>query len=485
MPREHSQAGWTHVRPSFAAGFAALGIHSAHDFLELPGEIVCGHPDRHVVRVDLPSFDSAFYLKRQHAVRLRERWRNRRAGFGWVSRSGREWEVLKQLEGAGLPCPRWVAAGEDNQGRAFLLIEELRGAVDLRRMLQNNLLAACERTVLACRIGRLIAQILAAGITMPDLSAKHLLISPGAQTITPIDWQNAQSTRPVSQDDRVRALAVLHASVAEALVSPRERLRVLRQVLGPDRRVELTRRVCAEAERLTNRRSIREQRTTTADSQRLVWLDGEAVCAIPEIAAEWPKPASAAPFYGEDPGSLSIRLPDGRSACLVRGRSRDPIGRLRAWLRGRSWRSPAATLGRLLFHLERHHVPAPRLLAFGQKLTGVTTAEWFVLHTEPCRSSVQAEALGTVLRRLHDAGCRVAGDPLAALGVDEQDGCVRAATAIRLPRRVSARDRAADLQALLARLDPPLRARTAARYHYASPPCPRNTTRRLEVSASG
>src|SRR5207248_942677 len=133
---------------------------------------------------------------------------------------------------------------------------------------------------------------------------------------------------------------------------------------------DLARRVAAAAARLADRRSIRDQRqcTATAPGQRLVWLAGEAVCAVPDVAAIWPRPATTAPFYGGDAGTFPVRLADGHDVVLIRGRSFAPLGRLRAWLRGRPWRSPGVTLGRVLFHLERYGVAAPRLLAFGQRL---------------------------------------------------------------------------------------------------------------------
>src|SRR3954447_15274634 len=81
------RGGWVEVNPAFANAFAARGFDSPAAFLDLPGEVVGGHPDRHVLRVELPDFPTAFYLKRQHTVSRHERFRNWRAGFGWVSRS--------------------------------------------------------------------------------------------------------------------------------------------------------------------------------------------------------------------------------------------------------------------------------------------------------------------------------------------------------------------------------------------------------------
>jgi tRNA A-37 threonylcarbamoyl transferase component Bud32 len=491
-----ASGGWFEVHPAFAKAFAALGIDSAAGFLDLHGEVVSGHPDRHVVRVVLPGFDRAFYLKRQHAVSRRERLRNRLAGFGWSSRCAREAMLLKQLAAGGLPCPRWAAFGEDERGRAFLLVEEVAGAVDLRRVLGDSPVSPSTRRALAERLGRLVALVHAAGITTPDLTAKHLLVCPGTGEITPIDWQSARRVRVVTTAERLRALAMLHASVVDHLATPRERLRVLRAALDPARRAgivfgrfsDLTRQVVADAERLRDRRSVRDQRQLAAPPLRLVWVAGEAVCAIPEVAATWPKDALAAPFYGCEPGELRISLPNDREAHLIRGRSFAPVARLVAVLRGRPWRSPGVTLGRVLFHLERYGIAAPRLLAFGEHLTGITSAEWFAMHTIPAEPLPEvidpstAEQLGRVLRQLHDAGCRIAGEPRAAFGWHSRGVSVRDLTQIALAKRLTAEDSEADLARLVGSLPPESRDAAGAGYRSDSAAPARRLTR-AEVTA--
>jgi tRNA A-37 threonylcarbamoyl transferase component Bud32 len=498
-PADPAAGGWFEVNPALAARLASLGLDSAAGFLDLAGEVVSGHPDRHVVRVELPGFASAFYLKRQHAVTRRERLRNRVAGFGWSSRSAREALLLRQLAAAGLPCPRWAAFGEDARGRAFLLVEEVADAADLRRVLSDTGMSLDARRDLATRLGRLVAVVHATSFTTPDLTAKHLLVSHETGDITPIDWQSSRRVRTVPTTERLRALAMLHASVADELASPRERLRVLRAALGPAREAgavagrfsELARRVAAEAERLRDRRSIRDQRQPAASPLRLVWVAGEAVCATPEVAATWPKDAVAEPFYGGVPGEFRVAMPDGREAHLIRGREFAPLARLAAALRGKAWRSPGVTLGRLLFHLERYGVAAPRLLAFGQRLTGVASAEWFALHTpqpdalHEIIDPAAAEQLGRLLRRLHDAGCRVVGEPQAAFGGTTQGASVRDLTRVALATRLTARDREADLARLVAPLPPEARAAAEAGY-CAGPaaPAPRRTIpTAAEVSA--
>jgi tRNA A-37 threonylcarbamoyl transferase component Bud32 len=429
--------------------------------------------------VQLPGFANAFYLKRQHTVGWRERLRNRFAGFGWITRCEREASILKQLAAAGLPCPQWVAFGRDEHGRAFLLVEETANARDIRLVANDTTLSLIQRRQLAVQLGRTAALLHASGFTTPDLSAKHVLISEATGEVTLVDWQSAQRKHCVSIAERLRCLAALHASVADELASPRERLRVLRAALTPMRQAspgkwrfsDLARQVLAEADALRQRRSIRDQRqpVVTPSAQRLVWVAGEAVCAVPDIAAHWPKDAIAAPFYGCEPGTLPVKLPDDRDALLIRGRSFAPFGRFDAWLRCRPWRSSGVTLGRVLFHLERYGIPAPRLLAFGQRITSRTTAEWFALHTptaEPLPTELApetAELLGRLLRQLHNSGCLLGGEARQAFGCDEHGVCIRDVTAVRLARATQ-RDRQRDLARLLVAIQPAYWEATEAGY---------------------
>ena len=143
------------------------------------------------------------------------------------------------------------------------------------------------------------------------------------------------------------------------------------------------------AARHSARRSVRDQLQPEAAPQRLVWLAGEAVCAVPAVAAVWPRPAIAPPFYGFGPDGTSRVRFAGRDAVLLRGRTSAPLGRFRAWLRAAPWRSPGVTAGRVLFHLARYGVPAPRLLAFGQRFVTATSAEWFALYEAPPTSLLQ------------------------------------------------------------------------------------------------
>jgi tRNA A-37 threonylcarbamoyl transferase component Bud32 len=451
-----AEGGPLTVNPTFAEPFARAGLTTASAFLDLPGEVVSGHPDRHVVRVTVLGAPNAFYLKRQHVVGWREKWRNRRSGFGWVSRCEREAELLRQLESAHLPAPRWSAFGRHG-GRAFLLVEEVPGAIDLRRILSEGTLSPVERRALAAKIGAALARIHAAGFTTPDLTAKHVLVHPETLAVTFLDWQSA-TRRAVNETARIDALGALHASLAPGLASRAERMRALR-TYAPH---ALPEKVLQAAARHANRRSVQDQlQSVGGDAQRLVWLAGEAVCAVPEIAARWPRLAIAPPFYGFGPdGASQVRFA-GRDAVLVRGRTSAALGRFRARLRSAPWRSPGVTIGRVLFHLERYGVPAPRLFAFGQRLTGITTAEWFALYEAPsgvplrtwrrtASTTARRAVLETVarcLKKVHDAGC-VLTDPRTAFALDGNTVSIADPCAVRIVRRVSARVRRRDLRSV-------------------------------------
>lgn len=417
------------VNSHFADAFARAGLTDALAFLELPGEVVSGHPDRHVCRVQLPF--GAFYLKRQHVVGWKERFRNWRAGFGWVSRCSREAEVLSELNERNLPAPRWAAFGE-HDGRAFLLVEEVRGGRDLRTALSDSALSPLARRDLARRLGRSVAAVHAAGYGTPDLTAKHVLVKPNG-AFAFLDWQNA-TRGPVSEAARADALGALHASLAVASRSDRARAIC---AYGPG--VPPLYQVLRAAAKHAKRRSVRDQLQPRAGEQRLVWLAGEAVCAIPEVAAAWPTPAVAAPFYDSPPGAIRLQIA-GREAVLVRGREFAPVGRFKAWLKATPYRSAGANVGRVLFHLERYGVPAPRLLAFGQRLTGAASCEWFALY-EPAPGVPVARA-EELVERLHEAGCELS-DPRAALAVCGGEIRVVDPLAVRVARRGHARARTA------------------------------------------
>ena len=437
-------AGWITYHPRYRSYLRRVGVASGPAAYDLPGEVVSGHADRHVVRVELPG--KVCYLKREHTASLRAKCRNWREDFGPVSRAAREAATLAALEGRRLPGPQWLAHGEDARGRAFLLVEGLPRATELRTLLADAVLSPNRRRQILADTAASLAELHAAGFPTPELAAKHVYADPDG-VVTLLDWQSARPGRVPTPAAICAQLANLHAS-APADATPAERLRFLaayrRAMARRGCDLPATRALAGRVLRLaagrSRRSSVRDQGRPTPPGQRLVWLAGEAVCALPEVAALWPSPAAAAPFYvaGEVDGVVeeAVTLPGGRRATLTRFRTTDPLGRAAAALRERPWRSPGALAARVLFHLDRHAVPAARLLAFGQRFAGRFVADSFVLTeaapdrtplsvalTDPARTPACRRALlrgcGAFLERLHAAGLRLVpggtGRPVLAL----------------------------------------------------------------------
>jgi hypothetical protein len=167
------------VNPQYEAFFKRHGLTGPEVVLTLPAVIISGHPERHVARVTLGSgMDTVpAFLKREHRILWKERFLNAWEGFGFVSKSRREAHTLQALQQAGLGCPDWIAVGEDGQGRAFLLIRGIQGAVDLRRFLyERRNQPAWKRRRFARRLGQTLARYHNAGFDHPDLYSKHILV---------------------------------------------------------------------------------------------------------------------------------------------------------------------------------------------------------------------------------------------------------------------------------------------------------------------
>ena len=446
------------VHPSMHDDFRAMGLTSPESFLDLPGEIVSGHPDRHVMRVVLANGTTA-YLKKEHRIRWKDRCKNWRAGFGWSSKSVREGRTLQAMERLGIGAPSWLAFGEDGRGRAFVLNAAASNAVDLRQLIHSHSVD----DDLAIRLGRFSAELHNAGIDHPDWYAKHFLIDPLNVAITLLDWQRTTIGRDVSWPRRILALAALAATMPLQLPA-----RLRGRFLWAYRRVaaaqcknvpsfaQLTRAIEKRVQMLEQRRGVREQRQPplNANAQRLIWLDGEALCALPEVADDLRPNAARIALYDRSRDQSEWPLCFGRTACLR-------VGSHAGWWRGNSWRTPEVQLARLLFHLERHHIAAPRLLAFGQRRNG-RRIEAFVLHDKPLRTlqrldhalrhahpfrrELLLERFADVLAKLHESGCEAR--TVACFAVDGDCGALTILVAdpqrLVFRRHLSARRKSSD-----------------------------------------
>jgi hypothetical protein len=334
------------VHPAYRAAFRACGLTSGEDFLRLQGEILGGHPDRHVLRVTLFSRDAErsadvhaslrvaakqgavavleepaqaaatipIFLKKDHHVGWRDRLAHAWLGFGWVAKCTREGQMLRQAEQAGIGCPRALAWGEA-QGRAFLAVRAEPGVIDLRVYLQEH---PGERRAVARALGRAIARMHAAGFFHRDLSSKHVLIAEdgGGYRFCFLDWQRACRLERLSWHQRLADLAMLDATLADAWASLRDRMTCWQAYLDASavgghtvryaegrgqparpseyvrachpRRRRLLDLLCRLSAALGRKRRIRELRQLPlpAGAQNLLWLDGEALCVTRQFLDE-------------------------------------------------------------------------------------------------------------------------------------------------------------------------------------------------------
>jgi tRNA A-37 threonylcarbamoyl transferase component Bud32 len=427
------------VNPCYRDLFERHGIQSAGDFLELPGVIVSGHPDRHVVRVQIGTGPDAVaaFLKREHRVTWKDRILNAWAGVGPVSKSQREANTLRAVREAAIEAPEWMAAGEDARGRSFVLVRAISQSIDLPQFLGRKTLTATQRRRFARALGQAIARLHNAGFDQPDLYAKHVLVSDGGDAIRFLDWQRSRRHHFVPWRTRYRDLAALHATLETSLLSDGERLLCLRaylracriqRVACPDPLLRSTFQILRWEHRLLRRRHVREMRRAEAGAnpQTLVWLDGEALCATPHFLDE---------VNGMVPDALTLdrlppnpprifeqtqmTLPGGKSGVLVRQRTFHPW---RAWwvrLRRTRPTTPEVLLAGLLFRLQRQAIRCPRLLAFGQRRAGADRVESFLLtelsadapalpeyfdHAPLSERRRRIREAATLLRRLDEAG---------------------------------------------------------------------------------
>jgi tRNA A-37 threonylcarbamoyl transferase component Bud32 len=461
------------IHPQFRELLARQGLVTAGDFLALQGVVYSGHPDRHVVRVAFGGEAEAIpaVLKREHRTRWRDRLANAWAGFGFVSKSYREFVLLRALEQTGIGSPRAMAAGEDDNGRAFLLVRELESYQDLRQFLgEMRSMPPDKRRGIARRLGTVLARLHNAGYDHPDLYSKHILVSPAPPpeclSFRVVDWQRSQKRERVGWTKRWRDLSALDATLAGELATGRERLQALYAYLracrtAEERRCGLTLAAAAHevrrrANRLLERRRIREMRQPplAPGTQNLIWLDGEALLVTREFrdelggqAAAWlgsllQKGSETSSADAGAPGQTrkdsrplfreqAVALPGARFAHLVTRWASRPWRWLWARLRRRTLVAPELESMKVLFRLQRYGVVLPRLLAAGQKHLKPWQTQSFLL-TEPqsgavplptflaeagpaARRAVLRQAAG-VLRQMHQASCYLEHDKRDFIG---------------------------------------------------------------------
>lgn len=410
------------VNPVYAGVLRTAGLTCVEDFLALSGTIVSGHPDRQVSRVTLGSGLEACmaFLKTEHRVPWKERLLSAWAGFGAVSKSVREALTLQALPPGSAAVPEWIAVGEAADGRAFLLLRELTGVVELRRFLVGRRHAPrAWRRQFTRRLAGTLARLHASGFAHGDLYANHVLVLPEVEEIYLVDWQRCFRRRRPSLRQRWADLAALAATLAPELAGPRERLALLREYLEqsglPGGRALLRQAldgIRAVERSLNRRRHVRAKRLPplVSGSQSLTCLDGEALNVTAAYLALWPSSPppwlSAAELDGE--GERAVELPDGGRG-LLKWRRRRP---------GKKGISPERAEMSILYRLQRYGIEAPQVLAVGDRRLDTGEIVSFLL-TRPAADTLPLDfppgwlgRAGALLARLHDAGCSFQVGPL-------------------------------------------------------------------------
>ncbi len=256
------------VNSRYEADLWRHGLRRPDDFLVCTDGVAVGqHARRQVRRVTLGDYQ--VFLKREQPVQWKNRLEAWLAGYGWVSKSQREWQILLKLRERGLPCPEPLAVGEVGN-MAFLVVRGLSDSVDLPTYLAFRPSLDDRHQVLR-NLGHTIADLHNAGFTHPDLYAKHVFIHRPTLHVSFVDFQRTCIKKQVSLHQRCLELSRLDASLHPGAVPFKERLTFLHaylhRALGHVKQHHVRTAavlVAAESSRLLRRRRIQAMHAETA-----------------------------------------------------------------------------------------------------------------------------------------------------------------------------------------------------------------------------
>jgi tRNA A-37 threonylcarbamoyl transferase component Bud32 len=217
-----------YVNPRYETELCQQGLRRVQDYLVCSDGVTVGrHASRHVRRLNFGEFQ--IFLKREHPVRWRDRFHSWLAGFGWVSKSRREWQVLRELRERNLPCPEPLAMGEIGN-MAFLVVRGFSDALDLPNYLAHHP-TDTERHQVLRNLGHAFADFHQAGFNHPDLYAKHVFVHRTTLQVSFVDFQRTCHGQTISWKQRCIEIARLDASLHPGAVPMKERLTFLHAYL--------------------------------------------------------------------------------------------------------------------------------------------------------------------------------------------------------------------------------------------------------------
>jgi len=218
-----------------------LGLHTLEGVKRFEGKIVERSPGRRdVLKIEIPRADGlplTLFLKRHWKVNRLKSLLTFARRFRIESLASREWENAKRLQRAGFQTATLVACGEEcgllGERFSFLITEQAAGSCSLEEFCQK-----CRdqqaRQRLFDALAAEVSRMHSAGMSMPDLFARHVFFSPDAErpTFCFIDVARLETGQPLSLTQRARSLAALNVSTPGSRVSLAERLRFLRRQAG-------------------------------------------------------------------------------------------------------------------------------------------------------------------------------------------------------------------------------------------------------------
>jgi len=392
---------------------------------------VDGHRWRSTSRLALRGADAGapvvVYVKRQWGRAARRPWTDL-ARLRWPDLPARrEWENAQRLRAAGIPVAEPIAFGCAQGGaepRSLIVFREVRGMSLAAYVFglpagADRGPAARARHAVARAVGEAVRRLHDAGLSFPDLYAKHVYIEAPDGPAPRIVLIDPQRLRRRTAGRAAADLAALLATATGPAVTRTDRLRMLRSYLGSPRAARarrLIRIIERQAERiagrgrdphlLAERRAAPPGMVPLAD-ETMTDIDGghlrinEAFRPALEAAGLMTLGAimdfQGGRPYRDVPGRLTVRAEleepgGGRRAVYLKRHTRVPCRTaLRRTVSLGEAVSCAMAEARNIVRLSDVGIPTMRIVAVGEELTDGGRRERSCLLTEEVPGAVQAD----------------------------------------------------------------------------------------------